>query len=119
MNSCKGSAIAVASTSRPQCLSAPWPRLRKVPGGARAAIVMHKVRFSPSFAHRAEGDAAQQMAAQQNGEAQDRDEEQRGGGGDRRPVLAALADDEGDEGRHGLRVTAGEQDRKGIFVPGK
>ena len=31
-------------------------------------------------------------------------EEQRRRRGDRRPVLAALADDEGDEGRHGLRL---------------
>ena len=43
------------------------------------------------------------MLAQQDGEDQDRDQEQRRAGRDRRPVLAALADDDRDEGRRGLR----------------
>ena len=64
--------------------------------------------LSRSFAHRSEGDAAQQMLAQQHGEHDDRDDEQRGRGGNRRPILPALADDEGDEGRHGLRLAAGQ-----------
>ena len=93
--------------------------LRKGRDGANAAISKRIVRSFRSFAHRPKGDAAQQMAAQQDGEAQDRNEEQRGRGRDRGPVLAALADDEGDEGRHRLRVAAGEQNREGIFVPGE
>src|SRR5258705_10676823 len=59
------------------------------------------------------------MAAEEDGEAKDRNEKQRRRGGGRRPILATLADDERDEGRHRLRVTAGEQNREGIFVPGE
>src|SRR3984885_4840420 len=70
-----------------------------------------------SFAHRTEGDTAQQMLAQQNGEQDDRDDEESGGGRDRRPILAAFADDEGNERRHGLRVAAGEENGEGVFVP--
>ena len=40
-------------------------------------------------------------------------------GGDRGPVLAALADDDRDEGRRGLRLAAGEQHRERVFVPGE
>src|ERR1700681_2954942 len=80
---------------------------------------MRAVRSFPSFAHRPERDAAQQMSAQQYGEAQDRDKKQRRGGGDRGAGLTALADDEGNEGRHGLRLAARKQNREGIFVPGE
>ena len=45
-----------------------------------------------SFADRSEGDAAQQMVAQQEGEDRDRQQEQERAGGDHRPVRQAGAD---------------------------
>src|SRR5258708_28072971 len=80
------------------------------------------MRSSPvarSFPHRPEGDATQEMSAQQYREAQDRDEEQRRRRGDRREVLSAFADNEGYEGRHRLCFAAREQHSESIFVPGK
>src|ERR1700681_1919445 len=52
-----------------------------------------------SFPHRAEGDAAEEVLPEQDRKDEDRDEEQRRSSGDGRPVLAALADDEGNERR--------------------
>src|ERR1700723_2449448 len=97
----------------------PLRQLRRGRDGARTAISIRNARSFPSFAHRAKGDAAQQMPAQQDGEAQDRDEKQRGGVSDRGPVLAALADDERNEGRHGLRVAAGKQTAKAYSFQAK
>src|ERR1700676_1303810 len=108
MNSYTKPARTAASASRRQGRSARSRPSRRGRDAARAANVTREVLSCPSFAHRSEGDAAQQMAAQQDGETQDRDEEQRRGGGDRGPVLATLADNEGNEGRHGLRFAAGE-----------
>ena len=59
------------------------------------------------------------MLPEQDGEDADRDQEQRRPGRDRRPVLPAFADDEGDEGRHGLRLAGGEEHGEGVFVPGE
>src|ERR1700732_3789112 len=90
--------------------------------GRGAASSIASIRFSPvgrSFPHLPEGDATQEMSAQQYREARDRDEEQRRGRGHRRPVLSALADDEGYEGWHCLCFAAGEQHGEGIFVPGE
>src|SRR5438045_8802059 len=87
-------------------------------GGSTAAISMRVSPLFRSFAHRAKGDAAKQMLPQQDGEDEDRNEEQGRCGRDRRQVLTARADDERNERRHGLRLAAGEQDRKAILVPG-
>ena len=54
-----------------------------------------------------------------DGEDHDRRQKERRRRGDRRPVLAALADDERDEGRHRLRVAARQQESERIFVPGE
>jgi hypothetical protein len=59
------------------------------------------------------------VLAQQDREGDDRDQKQRRSGGDCRPVLAAFADDKGDEGRRSLRLTGSEEYGERIFVPGE
>ena len=98
--------------------------LRKIPIQSACPIFRRRiadctVRLSGSFAHRPEGDPAQQVFAQQDGKDHHRQQEQRGPGGYGGPVLAANPKDRGDERRGRLRRARGQQEGKGIFVPGK
>mmetsp|Transcript_127 Transcript_127/g.403 ORF Transcript_127/g.403 Transcript_127/m.403 type:complete len:208 (+) Transcript_127:797-1420(+) len=86
----------------------------------RYYVGIASVRFRyGSFAHRPEGNAPQQVFAQQDGK--DHHGQQEDGGACRHggPVEAAHADDGRDEGRCGLCRAGGQQDREGVFVPGK
>ena len=89
----------------------------------RAAAEAEQARLTfarlASFAHRAEGDAAQQLLAQQHGEDENRHEEHCRAGADRRPVLPALADDGRDEGRRGLRLAGGQSTAKAYSFQAK
>jgi len=49
----------------------------------------------------------------------DRYQEERRAGGYRGPVLSALADDDRNEGRRGLRVAGGQKHRERVFIPGE